>query len=187
MAAPGSDFAAKAIASLLGITERRLQQLAQAGFIPKSERGMYPLIGSVQGYIRYLKQRGRESNKSSQHQHLARAQTVKVEMENRRRAGEYIVREQVHEVLSILMTTLTGALEGIPGRTANEYAAMDDAGAIRHRQQEELRQVRSVLADALDQFAESIEDFADHRDDDAPAAEADAEPVGEPVPGTAAD
>ena len=185
MAAPVADFPAKTIASLLGITERRLQQLAAEGFVPKSERGLYPLIGAVQGYIRYLKEHTRASSRSSQSQRLASAQATKVEMENKRRAGEYILREQVHELLSVAFTTLTGSLEGIPGRTANEYAATDDAALIRRRQQEELRAVRTVIADALDEFAESVEHPADSSDGDTPAAGEDAEPMGRSVSSTA--
>lgn len=182
MAAPGADLPAKAIASLLGVTERRLQQLAQQGFIPKSERGLYPLIGSVQGYISYLKQRQSSANRSSSHQRLATAQANKVEMENKARANEYILRDQVHEVLSIVFTSLVAAHEAIPGRTANEYASITDAAIIQARQQDELRRVRAVIADALDQFAESIEHSQDHRAGNPAAAEEDAEPVGQPVP-----
>lgn len=181
MAAARGDFPAKVIAELLGITPRRLQQLANDGFVPRSDRGQYPLIGSVQGYIRYLKQASRESNRSSEHQRLARAQAVKVEMENYRRAGEYVLREHVYELLTTLNTALKGAHEGIPGRTANEFAATDDAAYIRKRQQEELRTVRRLLADTLEEFSQSLEDSEDHGADDAPAEKPDAEPVGERV------
>lgn len=56
MPAPRANFPADTIADLLGITPRRLQQLAAEEFVPRSERGLYPLVGSVQGYIRSLKQ-----------------------------------------------------------------------------------------------------------------------------------
>lgn len=187
MPAPRSDFPAETIAQLLGLTTRRLQQLAAEGYIPRSERGMYPLVGAVQGYIRYLKEHGREANRSSEHQRLARAQAVKVEMENYRRAGEYVLREQVFELLTTLVADLVGALEGIPGRTANEFAASDDPAYIRQRQQDELRLVRSVLADTLEQFAQSLEDRVDHGEGDEAPPPAAAEPMGERVPEAPAD
>lgn len=179
MPAPRADFPAETIAQLLGVTPRRLQQLAAEGFVPKSERGLYPLVGSVQGYIRYLKEHSREASRGTEHARLARAQAVKVEMENYRRAGEYILRADVHDMLTELATTLVGSLEGIPGRTANEYAGLTDAARIRERQQDELRNVRSVLADTLEKFAQSLEDRADYGGESAPAAAKDAEPVGE--------
>lgn len=46
-----------AIARLLMLTERRVQQLTKDGVIPKSERGRYELAPAVQGYIRFLQDR----------------------------------------------------------------------------------------------------------------------------------
>jgi phage terminase Nu1 subunit (DNA packaging protein) len=43
------------IAKLLDLSERRVQQLSREGVIPKAERGQYDLIGSVRGYVRYLR------------------------------------------------------------------------------------------------------------------------------------
>lgn len=182
------DFKAEAIAQLLGVSTRRLQQLAAEGFIPKgAERGTYPLVGSVQGYIRYLKESSRESNRSSEHQRLARAQAVKVEMENYKRAGESILREDVHELLATIMNTLVAELEGIPGRTAGEYASITDPAEIRRRQQDECRAVRSVIADALEKFAEHREDLADIGPGDAAADAANAERMGGSVSVSAED
>ena len=50
-----TSFNIQAIAKLLKLSERRIQQLAKEGVIPKAERGKYDLIGSVQGYIDFLK------------------------------------------------------------------------------------------------------------------------------------
>ena len=45
------------ICKLLDLSERRIQQLAREGVIPKSERGRYELVPAVQGYIHYLRDR----------------------------------------------------------------------------------------------------------------------------------
>ena len=50
-------YPAKTIAKLFNLTERRVQQLAREGIIPKAERGKYELIGAVQGYVKYLQER----------------------------------------------------------------------------------------------------------------------------------
>jgi phage terminase Nu1 subunit (DNA packaging protein) len=50
------------ISKLLDLSERRVQQLSREGVIPKAMRGQYDLIGSVRGYVRYL----REQAKSAQ-------------------------------------------------------------------------------------------------------------------------
>ena len=52
-----TTYGAEAIARLLVITPRRLQQLTKEGYLPKSERGRYELVPVVQAYIRYLRDR----------------------------------------------------------------------------------------------------------------------------------
>ncbi len=49
------------IAKLLDLSERRVQQLSREGVIPKAERGQYDLIGSVRGYVRYLRDQALKS------------------------------------------------------------------------------------------------------------------------------
>lgn len=46
------------VARLLGISTQRLRQLASDGFIPKAVKGKYPLVGAVQGYIKFLRDAG---------------------------------------------------------------------------------------------------------------------------------
>jgi phage terminase Nu1 subunit (DNA packaging protein) len=41
------------LAEILGITDRRIQQLVTEGVIEKQARGQYELVASVQAYIRY--------------------------------------------------------------------------------------------------------------------------------------
>jgi phage terminase Nu1 subunit (DNA packaging protein) len=174
----GPTFPARIIASLLELTERRLQQLVAEGWIPRAERGQYSLRDSVRGYIKYLKEHARDASRSSAQQRLTNAQAVKVEMENYKRAGEYVLREHVHDLLTTLAAVLAGGHEGIASRTANEFAASTDAAFIRQRLQDELRNVRSILADALEKFADDSENRADYGGHDAPAAAQDPEPMG---------
>ena len=47
------------IAKILMLTNRRVQQLARAGTLPReTPRGPFDLVPTVQAYIRYLKERG---------------------------------------------------------------------------------------------------------------------------------
>lgn len=45
------------LAKLFNLTDIRVQQLAKAGIVSKTERGKYDLWESVRGYIRYLQER----------------------------------------------------------------------------------------------------------------------------------
>jgi hypothetical protein len=56
-AAVPQSYPIETISALLGISTRRIRQLVAAGVIPRTERGRYPLVGSIQGYIRLLRDR----------------------------------------------------------------------------------------------------------------------------------
>jgi hypothetical protein len=178
-----SDFPPRVIAALLGVSERRLQQLQTEGWIPRgSSPGTYPMVGAVQGYIRFLRENGRATGRGAEHSRLARAQAVKVEMENSRRSGLYVLHTHVMDLLSHVTTTLVSSLESIPGRLANELATTNDPAVIRQRLQDEHRSVRRALADRVDEFAQSCQDRSDAGDDAAPAEEEDAGRVGQREP-----
>lgn len=53
-----ANFPGRIIARLLNITERRLQQLAREGIVPKASHGQYPLAGCIRGYVMYLQNAG---------------------------------------------------------------------------------------------------------------------------------
>ena len=62
------------IAKLFNLTERRVQQLASDGVIPKADRGKYDLVACVRGYIGFLQDRafGKEVIHADAHQERAR-------------------------------------------------------------------------------------------------------------------
>ncbi len=53
MAGPDRNVAAKQLAFIFKVSERRIQQLASEGVIEKVARGRYKFIESVMGYIEY--------------------------------------------------------------------------------------------------------------------------------------
>lgn len=152
----GPTFPARIIASLLELTERRLQQLVAEGWIPRPQRGQYSLKDSVRGYIRYLKQHSRENTRGNETARLARAQATKVEMENFRRMGELAAWPQVDEVMRGLIVQMRSAHDGLPGRLSSELAAITEPPRIYQRLQSELRRVDDLCADYLEQCAETL-------------------------------
>jgi hypothetical protein len=173
------EFGPQVIGALLGISERRVQQLRAQRFIPEgSSPGMYPLVGSVQGYIRYLQEHGRASGRGNEHARLARAQAIKVEMDNLRRAGQSVNHAHVLELLTNLATEMNSAHEGLAGNLCNELANITDPAAVRQRLQDELRRIRSRLADRIQQFAETCERRADDLENAAATTAQDTESVG---------
>ena len=67
-----STYSARAVARLLGLTERRVQQLTKEGVIPAVSKGAgycYELAPAVQAYIAYIKSSG-QSGGSAREQEL---------------------------------------------------------------------------------------------------------------------
>lgn len=174
----GPTFPGRLIASLLDLTERRLQQLVASGWIPRAERGAYGLRESVRGYIRYLKEHGREQQRGHEQARLARAQAVRVEMENFKRMGELLPRAQVEEITQGLIVMMKSSHEALPGRLASELAAIADPPIVYQRLQTELRDVCDLCADFLDKRANALEAMPEPRTHDATVAPADADELG---------
>ncbi len=108
------------ISKLLEISPRRIQQLAKLGYIPKSSRGKYPLVGSVQGYIRYLRAQEKEPeeqlpvDKMTPNERLKyyRAEQARDELMVSRR--QLIPAEEVERGTAELVKAMVSLLETLP-------------------------------------------------------------------------
>lgn len=49
------NIGVRELASYLGISVRRIQQLSKAGILPKTQRGKYELFTCLRAYLRYLR------------------------------------------------------------------------------------------------------------------------------------
>lgn len=177
--AGGPAFAGKIIANLLELTERRLQQLVNEGWIPRPMRGQYSLTHSVRGYIRYLKHNQKEKQRGASAARLASAQAVKVEMENFRRMGELQVTAQVDETMQGLVVLMKSSHEGLPGRLASELAAITEPPKIYQRLQGELRVVLGQCVAYLEKRAEALEAMPEPSNYAAAVGETEAIDLGE--------
>ena len=60
-----STITAEQAGALLMISQQRVRQLVRDGYIPRTARDAYPLVGVVQGYLRFLRDDERRSAKSA--------------------------------------------------------------------------------------------------------------------------
>ena len=117
-----TSFNITAIAKLLKLTERRVQQLAKDDIIPKAERGKYDLISSVHGYIDFLKAKAggdftaedviKNKNK------LMKAKAEIAEIEKMKATGELIPKEEVKRTWLELVQKVKQKLLSIPNKVA---------------------------------------------------------------------
>jgi len=117
-----ASFNIQAIAKLLKLSERRIQQLAKEGIIPKAERGKYDIVNSVHGYIDYLKAKaGGEftaeevlKNKNK----LLKAKAELAEIDKMKASGELIPKGEVKKSWLELVHKLKQKLLSIPNKVA---------------------------------------------------------------------
>ena len=140
------------IAKLLMISERRVQQLAQEGTIPKAERGRYELAPTVQGYIRYLQERSVHSDASTidyavEKARLTKAQADLAELALARERRDVVSVALLEKNLSGLFAEVATNLRNIPGRIVSALVGQTDERAIRRLVLAEIDQVLQALSE----------------------------------------
>src|SRR4029077_9353957 len=118
------------LARLFNLTERRLQQMAHDGIIPKPQKGRYDLIACVQAYIKYLQERatGRGDIEPQdtyiERARLLKAQADKTELEVKAMTGDLIATDQVELLWAGLVAAFRSRMLALPVRCAQMVMSM---------------------------------------------------------------
>ncbi|WP_245501734.1 hypothetical protein [Mesorhizobium sp. M2A.F.Ca.ET.039.01.1.1] len=149
------------VARLLMISEERVRQLVKAGYIPKSARGVYPLVGAIQGYIRSLKDDQKNTSKTAGDSRVrdARAQEIEIRIAEKRR--ELIPIEDATAALDKTLATVVAELAGLPARVTRDVptrrAIEKELDAARNRMAASLRASAAAIRTGGDVFADPAE------------------------------
>ena len=148
-------YPAKTIAKLLMMTERRVQQLAKDGVIPKAERGRYELAPAVQGYIRFLQDRmaGNASQVDSIDYHKEKARKIKAEadiaeIEAAKRRAEAIDAQEVKRAWQLILGEVRANMIGTtPARIAQLIRGLDNETEIKRIVRDEIELAMKAASD----------------------------------------
>lgn len=173
------------IAKLFNLTERRVQQLASDGVIPKAERGKYDLVASVRGYIAFLQDRafGKEVVHVDAHQERARllkAQADKTELEVKTIKGELMSQDQIAEQWSGYVMAARSRLLSIPIRGAHLAMGLKEFHEIKGGLEELVREALTEIAIYDPRKLRTID--LQNCEIDGTTAEFDGEPMGGQLP-----
>ena len=141
------------IAKLLDLSERRVQQLSREGVIPKATRGQYDLIGSVRGYVRYLRDQAVNAQAGAPDYAVERARYIRaradlVEMEASQRRGALIAADDIETAWVKVLALLRTRVLALPDRLAPQVHIAASLA--------ETRDLLSInLRDALEDLANS--------------------------------
>ena len=161
------NVATTELAAVLGISARRVQQLAQDGILDTVERGKFELGAAVQAYIRFL---GRDAmteedkklesakRKAEATLKLSKAKIAQAQADElsgqMHRSEDVAPMEKTYTMQDVaamtadLIYTIRGALMAFPGRVAIDAAAITDAA----EEAEYLRKEVNILCAQLAQY-----------------------------------
>ena len=170
-----SSFNIDAIAKLLKLTPRRVQQLAKDGIVPKAERGKYDLVSSVHGYIDFLKAKAggdftaeevlKNKNK------LLKAKAEIAEIERKKATGELIPKEEVKRTWLELVHKIKQKLLSIPNKVAPVIVTVKNINEIKLILQDK-------LYEALYEITSDDRSVAKNNESNKTATKSDNKPVG---------
>ncbi|KGL00054.1 terminase small subunit, Nu1 [Thalassobacter stenotrophicus] len=167
------------IAKLLDLTERRVQQLSREGVIPKADRGQYALIGSVRGYVHYLRDQAIKAQAGAPDYAAERARFVRAradlaEMEAEEKRRSLIAADEIEGAWIAVLTLLRTRILALPDRLAPQIVDQSTVGETRNLIRTAIREVLDDLAEPDIEFETDpeIEGIAD------PAADGGEGPVG---------
>ena len=161
------------IAKLLDLSERRVQQLSREGVIPKANRGQYELIGSVRGYVQYLREQAAKAQAgapdyASERARFIRARADLAEIEADEKRGSIIAAEDVEAAWIAVLALLRTRLLALPDRLAplahDQSTVADTRNLIRAA-------IREVLDDLVETDVQPADLDTDGQHDPAPDSE----------------
>jgi phage terminase Nu1 subunit (DNA packaging protein) len=140
------------IAKLLDLSERRVQQLSREGVIPKAERGQYDLVGSVRGYVRYLRDQALKAQAGAPDYAAERARFIRAradlsEMEAEEKRRSLIAADQIEAAWIAVLALLRTRLLSLPDRLAPQAFDQPTVGDTRNL-------IRTAIREVLDDLAE---------------------------------
>ena len=111
---------------------------------------------------------------------LRRAQAESEELDLAQRRGDLLPREDVRQLTLAMSGVFASQLEALPGRLANELAAINDPALIIAKLRAECRRIRDAAAAEIRELASGARDSGSGGEDGGAAPAADARPMGGP-------
>lgn len=140
----------KELCEILGLSSRRIQQLAKANTLVRHSHGKYDLPGSIQAYIETLKEQHQTNEVMDYNKEktlLTRANRMKAEMELEIIQGHVHKSEDVESVMNDMLTSFRAQMLVLPGRIAPQLLGVTKLEVIKTEMKEAIYEALQELAD----------------------------------------
>jgi phage terminase Nu1 subunit (DNA packaging protein) len=111
---------------LFGVGARRLQQMVAEGVIPKTSRGRYRLVPTVQGVVRGLRNEIHRASRNQAANRVAEARARQIELRVAREAGELCQTSEALEFVDDVLGTMKADLLGFPAQMSGRDRDLQD-------------------------------------------------------------
>ncbi len=148
-------------ATLLMVSDQWIRDLSKKGYIPKPENGVVPLVATVQGYIRWLKDEERRTSKTAAASRVQDARAQEIELRLAREKKDLIHFDDSFAAIDLVFGLLRPELSGVPARVTRDLQLRRDIeseidGAL-ERACDRLEQARANIAAGRDPFTPDSE------------------------------
>lgn len=134
---------AATIGEILGLTSRRITQLAADGAIKRSTRGKYPVAAAITAYLTL------QSTPSAARERLMEARARSIELQNAEREHKLIDTEEAISACDEIVGIFRAELDGLPARLTRDLderkIVQEAVDAIGHRAADRLEQRAAEL------------------------------------------
>ena len=138
-----------AVATLLKLTERRVQQLVKDGILPRPVKGIYEPIACIHGYIDYLKKLAAgngELSLTDERTRLTKYQADLAELELRKAHGELLETKIAMQLWAEVVSSTRQRLLGLPTRLAPVIVQLKTIPEIKDTVENTIQEVLNELA-----------------------------------------
>ena len=155
-------YTSKAVAQWLGLTERRIRQMRDAGIIREAKPGLYDMKPTVQAYLAYL--RNNTGDLNQQRAELTKAKKELAELELGERKGNLHRTEDVEQALTTMLMNFRTKIMSMPAKLAKTVAGMSESAEIYDLLKKETDEALDELSDYDKAFA--VREDADGNDEE---------------------
>lgn len=124
-----TSITAEQASALLMISQQRIRQLVRDRYIPRTGRDAYPLVGVVQGYLRFLRDDDRRSSRSASATSLNDARRQEIERRIAEREAALVDIDEARGLYSELTGQIDKTLAALPGRCSKDPATREAIAA----------------------------------------------------------
>lgn len=160
------------LALLLGLTTRRVNQLAEEGLLVRSGHGEFDGPGSIQAYVAHAANRGKDKEAALDAERetarLRKEQADTQELKNAKLRKELLPVEEVSRVWSEQVSSIRSGLLAVVSRVRQRVSLSNEDALVLD---EEIRDAMTKLADGVDIYDADFGDLEEGDGDPPPASE----------------